>query len=43
VISTEQTLSTYQIITSHRYQAAADERIAVLICGGNATAVNFDS
>ena len=66
MISTEQILSTYQIIrphirrtpvivaasggaaalaalTSHRCQAAPDERIAVLICGGNTTAVKFDS
>jgi threonine dehydratase len=28
-------------LTSHRYVAAANERIAVLICGGNSTAVDF--
>jgi threonine dehydratase len=28
-------------LTSHRYVAAANERIAVLICGGNCTAVDF--
>ena len=30
-------------LTSHRYQPVPNERIAVLICGGNTTAVNFDS
>jgi threonine dehydratase len=30
-------------LTSRRYQPAPNERIAVLICGGNTTAVNFDS
>jgi threonine dehydratase len=29
-------------LTSHRYVGAANERIAVLICGGNCTAVDFD-
>jgi threonine dehydratase len=30
-------------LTSHRYQPAPNERIAVLICCGNTTAVNFDA
>ena len=30
-------------LTSHRYQPAPHERVAVLICGGNTTAVNFNS
>jgi threonine dehydratase len=30
-------------LISHRYRPAPDERIAVLICGGNTTAVKFDS
>jgi threonine dehydratase len=29
-------------LTSHRYLAAANERIAVLICGANSTAVDFE-
>ena len=29
-------------LTSHRYVPAANERIAVLICGANCTAVDFD-
>ncbi len=29
-------------LTSHRYLPAANERIAVLICGGNTTAVDFE-
>jgi threonine dehydratase len=30
-------------LTSRRYQPAPNERIAVLICGGNTTAVKFDA
>jgi threonine dehydratase len=30
-------------LISRRYIAAPNERVAVLICGGNTTAVNFDS
>jgi len=29
-------------LTSGRYAPAPDERIAVLICGGNSTAVDFE-
>jgi threonine dehydratase len=29
-------------LLSHRYVPAANERVAVLICGGNSTAVNFE-
>jgi len=29
-------------LTSHRYVAAPNERIAVLLCGGNTTAVDFE-
>jgi threonine dehydratase len=29
-------------LTSHRYVPAANERVAVLICGGNTTAVDFE-
>jgi threonine dehydratase len=29
-------------LTSGRYAPAPDERVAVLICGGNSTAVDFD-
>jgi threonine dehydratase len=30
-------------LTSRRYVPAPDERVGVLICGGNTTAVNFDN
>jgi threonine dehydratase len=29
-------------LSSHRYVAAPNERVAVLICGGNTTAVDFE-
>jgi len=29
-------------LSSHRYLPAANERVAVLICGGNTTAVDFE-
>jgi threonine dehydratase len=31
----------FAALLSQRYRAAAGERIAVLVCGGNTTAVNF--
>ena len=29
-------------LLSRRYMPAPDERVAVLLCGGNSTAVDFD-
>jgi threonine dehydratase len=29
-------------LISHRHEPAPNERIAVLICGGNSTAVDFE-
>jgi threonine dehydratase len=43
VISGDRYADALAALISHRYQPAPNERVAVLICGANTTAVKFDS